>query len=310
LGSVLHKIVELISKGVISDEALFDVHWTTEIAKKEAFLVAQGLSLITPLKYFADGFALKKIKARNLLKKRMKNQWVRSVNSKRYLSEEKLSNSEKTISGIADLIIEDLPFVSIIDFKTGKIYDENLLMDGILEVKKEYQYQLKLYCYLYYLNSNILPKRLSVVTLDNLSVDIEFSLECCQALYEEATAFIHLTNAKITLNEVDDLARCSTENCIYCSYRPACKFYSKWMEDHFEETKDLKGKLLNVSIFGNNTMGMELEVGGKVALINNFNSLSYDEMKKKQGTEIRIFNLKKSRHSWNALATNYTIIYA
>lgn len=310
LGSVLHKIIELISKGVVSDDAQFEYHWKKEIDKKETILKTGGLSGITPLKYFADGFALKKIKARNLIRSRVSAQVTRTPGNKRYLPEERLSNVGKTISGVVDLIIEEAPFVTIIDFKTGGVFETSLDDDGESVVKKDYEYQLKLYCYLYYLKHNLLPCKLFIVTLENSYIEIPFTLEDCKTVYDEATSFLESTNASVEVEGYGSLAHCSTDNCKYCSYRPACQYYSQWLDSHFEETKDLKGKLLKVNIFGNNTMGIELEVAGQTVLVNGFDPSFQVQMEKKTGMELRLYNLKKNRQSWNAIVNNYTITYA
>ncbi|WP_288882970.1 PD-(D/E)XK nuclease family protein [Pedobacter panaciterrae] len=310
LGSVLHKIIELISKGTIINEELFDYHWKKEIDKTEAMLKDSGLSTITPLKYFAEGFALKKIKVRNLIKNRVNAHVNRTVSNRKYLTEVILSNTGKTISGVVDLIIEESRMVTIIDFKTGVVFDKCLNEDGVYIVKEDYQYQLKLYCYLYYLKYNLLPSNLYIVTLENSYVNIPFSLIECKAIYDEVICFLDTTNVSIDIQDYAGLAHCSIDNCKYCPYRPACQYYTVWLDYHFEEMKDLKGKLLKVNIFGNNSMGIELKVADKIVLVNGFNQEFYRQMEDKKGQMLYLFNLKKNKHSCNATANNYTIIYA
>src|ERR1700733_14691652 len=47
-GSIIHKMIELISTGIINDEQKFSENWTDLINKKEKELKEKGLVSITP----------------------------------------------------------------------------------------------------------------------------------------------------------------------------------------------------------------------------------------------------------------------
>ena len=231
-GSIIHKMIELISKGVINDEQKFSENWIYLINKKEEELKEIGLAGITPLKYFVADFALKKNQIKNLLQKR--NEKINrstKMSSSKFYPEKRLENSDKSISGIADLIIENESGTTILDFKTGKIYSDAIDESGVIVqvVRKEYEVQLKLYAYLYFLMNGKYPKALFIVTLSNYFIEVEFETTECEIIYSEALNFLATTNSLITKEDMKSIANPSMENCRFCAYRPACGFYSNWL---------------------------------------------------------------------------------
>lgn len=310
LGSVLHKMIELISKRIIKDNLEFETEWRSLIAAKETELQSTGSGAMTPLKHFCDDFALKKLKVKCLLNKQVAPFKSSASVMKSRSAEERVTNPENTVVGIVDLIIQNGDYVSLLDFKTGAIYKESLDEYGELSVKKDYEYQLKLYAYLYYQKTGVIPKRLFVVTLDNAYIEIRFTMAECQAIYANVVKFLGEINEKIKKGNFLALANCNLDNCKFCGYRPACKYYDTWMDANSADTKDLKGKLLKINVFGNNTVGLEMEVTGKKALINGFNPDLKEDLEMNIGQEVKIYNLKKSKTSLNAFANHYTKIYA
>lgn len=311
-GSIIHKMIELISKGVINDEQTFSENWIDLISKKEEELKEKGLASITPLKYFVSDFALKKNQIKNILQKRQEkiNRSSKTSSSKFY-PEKRLENSDNSITGIADLIIENDSGTTILDFKTGKIYSDAIDESGITEqvVKKEYEIQLKLYAHLYFLMNGKYPNALFIVTLSNDFIEVEFEITDCEIIYSEALKFLAATNSFITKNDIKSLAKPSMDNCKYCSYRPACGFYSNWLITNYEAVNDLFGIIEKVNQFNNDTLGLQLQTQGKQVLIN---GLAVDCKKNLEiliGKNVNLYNLKKSRHSLNATASNITVIY-
>ncbi len=311
-GSIIHKMIELISKGVINDEQTFSENWIDLINKKEGELKEKGLASITPLKYFVTDFALKKNQIKNILKKRQeKINGSTKISSSKFYPEKRLENSDKSITGIADLIIENDSGATILDFKTGKIYSDTIDESGITEqvVKKEYEVQLKLYAHLYFLMNGKYPKALFIVTLSNDFIEVEFQNSDCDIIYTEALNFLVTTNSFIIKDDIKSIAKPSTGNCKYCSYRPACSFYSNWLNTNFEAVNDLFGTIEKVNQFSNDTLGLELHTQGKQVLINGFSMEKKKEFESFIGKNVTLYNLKKTRQSLNATANNFTVIY-
>lgn len=311
-GSVIHKMIELISKGVINSEQTFSENWTDLINKKEEELKGKGLESITPLKYFVSDFALKKNQIKNILQKRQeKINRSSKTSSSKYYPEKRLENSDKSITGIADLIIESDSGTTILDFKTGKIYSDAIDESGITEqvIKKEYEIQLKLYAHLYFLMNGKYPRALFIVTLSNDFIEVEFENSDCEKIYLEVLNFLATTNLFITKDDIKSIAKPSTENCKFCSYRPACSFYSIWLSTNFEAVNDLIGTIQKVNPFNNGTLGLELQMQGKHILINGLQFEEKKEFESLIGKKVIVYNLKKSKQSLNASANNFTTFY-
>lgn len=311
-GSIIHKMIELISKGVINSEQTFSENWTELINKKEEELKVKGLGRITPLKYFVSDFALKKNQIKNILQKRQEKLNRSSItSSSKFYPEKRLENSDKSIAGIADLIIENDSETTILDFKTGNIYSDAINESGISEqvVKKEYEIQLKLYAHLYFLMYEKYPKALFIVTLSNDFIEVEFTNSDCEKIYSEALNFIASINDFITKNDIAAIANPTTDNCKYCSYRPACSFYSNWLTVNFEAVNDLFGKIEKVNQFNNDTLGLQLKAQDKQILINGLPLAQIMDFEYLLGKNVILYNLKKTKQSINATANSFTVVY-
>lgn len=311
-GSIIHKMIELISKGVISDEQTFSEKWTELLNKKEEELRDKGLSSIIPLKYFVTDFALKKNQLKNVLQKRNeKANYSAKTFSGKFFSEKRLENFDKTVTGIADLIIENDLGATILDFKTGKIYADAINENGLMEqvIKKEYEVQLKLYAYLYFLMNGIYPKALFIVTLSNNFIEVGFKKSECEVIYSEILSFLTTTNLFITNNDMNAIANPSIENCKYCSYRPACSFYSIWLTANFEAVNDLFGTIEKVNTFNSGNLGLQLQTDNKQILINGLQVSNKEHFESLIGKNIIIYNLKKTKQSLNATANSFTVVY-
>lgn len=312
LGSVLHKVIELISKNVIENNEQFEFYWKLEIERKEDELKALGLSHLVPLKHFANDFALKKLQVKNLIKgKRLVHKSFTST-ARKYLSEVALTNKDKTITGTADLITQDGDYISIADFKSGNIYeiqpgDEG---DPITIIKREYELQLKLYAYLFYDMNGLFPRDLYIVTIANLYIEIIFTFEECERIYSDAITTLSSINKIISDGDFDKLAVCNATNCRSCSCRPACIYYSNWHKVNYAQTRDLAGILMDINVFGNGTLGVELIADDARFFVNGFSVQMRGFFAKLLGKEIKLFNLVKNSKSLNATSNNFTVIYA
>ncbi|OQP44234.1 hypothetical protein A4H97_33310 [Niastella yeongjuensis] len=312
-GSIAHKMIELISRGIVVNEESFSECWNDLINKKENELRQKGLGSITPLKYFVSDFALKKNQLRHFLERR-KNKIAKheQKTTNTYFPEVKLTNLDHSIYGIADLIIKNGSSVVILDFKTGKVHIESIDENGGSEklIKKEYELQLKLYAYLYFLMHNVFPTSLFLITLDNNFIEVPFTQEDCENVYKEAVSFLSSTNSIIEKQEFELIAKPSKENCQYCSYRPACNYYSNWLTKNFEHVNDLGGLLKKVNCFNNNSLGLQMQIGNHEVLINGLTGSLKQGFENLIDKKITLYNLRKSKNAINATANIFTITYA
>ena len=279
---------------------------------KETELKEKGLERMIPLKHCATNFAIKKNQVRNILQtKTEKINSSKKASSSKYFPEMRLENMDKSITGIADLIIENDLGVTILDFKTGKIYSDSIEESEKAEqvIKKEYEVQLKLYAHLYFLMKGKYPKALYLVTLSNNFIEVDFETETCEAVYLEALEFLLVINSFISNNDIQAIAKPSVDNCKYCSYRPACNFYSDWLTINFEIVNDLFGIVEKVTQFGNGSLGVQLSTNGRQVLINGLPIPMKEKLESLVGKNIMLYNLKKTKQSINATANNFTTVY-
>ncbi len=109
---------------------------------------------------------------------------------------------------IYDVLIEDSDGAEIIDYKTGKIYDE------------PHYIQAALYANTYYRMSH--PNVMPLVTFVYLDLGVTKSYEFTYEDMQDAQAYIHDSlkeiNAEQEFNETEDKTKCR-----WCSYRTMCR---------------------------------------------------------------------------------------
>lgn len=305
LGSVLHKVLELIAKGIVRNEEDFNLAFDEQVKIVELNLLERGYSFFIPLQKSVVNFGIKKI----LLKKHLRTTSYPSVkmSKMKFYSEKWFESKDKQIAGKIDLIIDYDRDIEIIDFKTGAV-TENILDDigEIHEIKEEYKDQLKLYAYLYFENTGKFPNKLSLVDLSKQKFTIDFSRAECYTIFEAAKELIHSTNESIHNQRF--VANPSETNCKYCLYRPACCFFQEQLKTS-HSFNDVTGQVSKVLIYKNGNVSVLLQNGKQFLTITNFTSEKYDEFKNKINQPISIYNLRKEPVEFIYSTTKQTMIY-
>lgn len=305
-GTVIHKILELISKGIIINDEEFNIEFDKQVQILEDELLQKGFSFFIPLKINVRNFGLKKIQ----LKKHLRSDLEKRTSSSgiKFHSERWIESQDKLIGGQIDLIIENGDNIEIIDFKTGSITQDFLDDEGelYLDVKSEYKEQLKLYAYLYFESTNKFPTSLSLVDVTKQKFSLDFSEKECKNLFEEAKNLLKLTNESIDNNSFS--ANPNQENCKYCLYRPACSFFHKKLETEFS-FNDVMGYINEVKKFQNGKVSIYLDCSSIKISINNFDSAQFDELINFKNIHIKIYNLRKETSDFVYTVTNTTKIY-
>lgn len=305
-GTVLHKILELISKGLVKNEEDFNLEFDKHVKLLEDDLQEKGFGFFIPLKIKLKNFGLKKVQ----LKKHLRNEPVQSkyLSNTNFHSEKWFESQDKLIGGYIDLIIEKENSIEIVDFKTGAITLDCLDDEGEIysDVKNEYKEQLKLYAYLYFENTNKFVTSLSLVDLAKQKFTVDFSAQECSVIYEEAKNLLKTTNDSIKTNLFS--ANLKEENCKYCLYRPACSFFQKQLETDFSYN-DISGEIIDVKKFQNGNVNLYLQNGISRLTIKNFTSEKFEELKNKKNKKISIYNLRKEATDFVYSVADTTMIY-
>ena len=306
IGSVFHKLMERIAKGKVSEENFNEV-WESEIKSKEDELRHEGITFCLPLKKHIQNIGLKKILIKNQLKTGQSTS-TRKNKHIEFLSEKWLQNENGTIGGMADLIIKSVNSTSILDFKTGKLTYSMVDESGeiISLVKEEYEYQLKLYAQLYFINYKVYPDYLYLIDMNKKSINIDFTHEECQSLYKQAQNLLLEVNSNIQKSQFSTLSNCSISNCRYCLYRPACSFYHSWLPTNLQ-TNDVIGKLINTKHFINGNVNVTLEVNERLITIVEIEP-SFAVEEHKIGDSLGFYGLKRKNENTYSM-NKYSCIY-
>jgi CRISPR/Cas system-associated exonuclease Cas4 (RecB family) len=306
LGTVLHKMLELLAKGVIQNENDLNKNFDEQINIVEDDLKKTGYDFFIPLQKNIKDFGLKKI----LLKKHLRSVAETPIKTAgvTFYSEKWFESKDKLIAGKLDLIIESQNRIEIIDFKTGAI-TENVLDDSgeiFAGVKEEYKEQLKLYAYLYFENTGNFPTDLSLIDLAKQKFVIQFSGQECKAIFEEAKKLLQATNDSFA-NKVLP-ANPTKINCKYCLFRPACADYIKQLETDFS-FNDVTGLVKNVTRYQNNEVSVFIQNGDIQFTVRKFSTEKYEELHNSINKRINIFNLRKEAIDFVYSTTKITMIY-
>lgn len=305
-GIVLHKILELIAKGIVKSESDFNTEFDKQVKTLEDDLENKGFGFFVPLKVKLRNFGLKKIQLIKHL--RSESDQSERFSNANYYSEKWCESQDKLIAGKFDLVIENGSYIELIDFKTGAIKQDCLDDEGELysDIKDEYKEQLKLYAYLYFENTSKFPTKLSLVDLAKQRFSVEFSEEECKSLFEEAKSLLKSTNDSIDSKSFS--ANPKEENCKHCLYRPACSFFHQKFHSDFS-INDVFGKVKDVKKFQNGNVTLFLENGSKIITIKNFNSGIFEKLNNNKNKEVGIYNLRNEQGEYVYSVTDITMIY-
>ena len=305
-GTVLHKILELISKNIIRNEDDFNVEFDNQVKILEDDLQKNGFGFFVPLKIKLKNFGLKKVQLKKHLQSKIEQPI--SLSSTKFHSEKWFESQDKLIGGKVDLVIENGNNVEIVDFKTGTIMQDCLDDEGDIfsDVKDEYKVQIKLYAYLYFENTKKFPTSLSLIDLAKQKFSVVSSEEECKLVFDEAKKLLKTTNDCVNTKSFS--ANPKEENCKYCLYRPACSFYQVQLKTDFS-FNDVSGEIKDVRRFQNGNVSMFLQNGEKQLTIKNFSSEKYDQLNNSLNKKISIYNLRKEANDFVYSASDTTIIY-
>ena len=305
-GTVLHRMLELIAKGIVKSEDDFNAEFDKQVKIIEDELLTKGFGFLVPLKIKLKNLGLKKIQLKKHL--RSEPELPTKTGNIKFYSEKWFESKDKLIGGKVDLIIENGSDVEIIDFKTGAIRQDCLDDEGkiISDIKTEYKEQLKLYAYLYFENTNNFPTSLSLIDLAKQKFPVEFSEEECKSTFDEAKNLLKTTNDRINTKSFS--ANPEERNCKYCLYRPACSFFHKKLEADFS-FNDVCGKIKEVKKFQNGNVSLFLQNGNKNLIIKNFSVKEFNELNNNKNKQISIYNIRKEATEFAYSVTDTTMIY-
>ena len=240
-GKAVHTIIELATKGELTDGPAITRRFEEELAKAEVELTQKGWAYLVPLRFQITDFALRQKQAvRRALSLVPTHALTTGVAGGSYQTEERFESANKKVIGYIDAIRQTDGGVEIVDYKSGQILDKTGL-----SVKQAYQQQLLLYAYLYWERHSVWPVRLVLVGLTGSPVEVPYRPNEAVQVYEQAIARLAAINLGIQTDTLSDFsANSGSSTCSYCAVRPVCPTHA--MTPTLKGHTDLEGTVTNV----------------------------------------------------------------
>lgn len=259
MGSLIHKMYELVSRGAIKSEEDFEGAWQNERHIEEEKLLRSKLeSHLVPIDNHVRNLGEEKylcwLNVKQMIDKRSTFNTGKSLESRYWRTsvEESIEADEYHVRGRADIVKWGSSGVEIVDIKSGVIFQD---VGNERKLKRGIQDQLKIYAGLFFIKHGVWPSRLAVSSSSGELFDVAFSINECIDLLKKADCMRHSVNSVIKslkLHELEKgwlLARPEPATCRYCPYRPACGPYwnKRTQFPSLAWPVDVKGKIESIS---------------------------------------------------------------
>lgn len=225
IGTIVHKIYELTTKGQLCSFAEMREKWEEMIKTEEDKLAIKypTLKSINLNDYDKRNKAIKY--ALWIIKNRKLN--AEEFSKISIISEKYLDCKEIGLKGVVDKLVLANGEVSIIDYKSGQVFDS----EG--NVKKEYITQLHLYAVMceYLKLGNIC--KLSLVDIDGVEIFVEYDQEFKRKLCNDVSVTIEQLNDVIHRRAFEEVVRADSSKCGKCGSRHICQYRLENKEDYF-----------------------------------------------------------------------------
>ncbi|MCQ2337626.1 MAG: PD-(D/E)XK nuclease family protein [Paludibacteraceae bacterium] len=231
IGTIVHKIYELTTKGRLQNFAEMRDKWEEMIKAEEDKLAIKYPTLKSinlndyDKRNKAIKYALGIIKNRNTKTVEPSNVSV--------LSEKFLDCKEIGLKGVADKLVIKNGKVTIIDYKSGQIFDN----EG--NVKKEYVTQLHLYAAMCeHLNIGNINK-LALVDINGEEILVDYNNELKDKLCNDVASTIGQLNDLIQRKAFVEVVKADRSKCGNCSCRHICQYHLENEEDYYHTIKGI-----------------------------------------------------------------------
>jgi len=270
LGSISHKTLKMSGRSDAAIDEYFETAWRFSLDEEEAKMARSWLERhLLPLK-MQKSYDLKKGQCKAIFE----NVEPTEITSRAAVFREEkrrhevwLSTQDGRVGGYVDAIVKVNNGEALIDYKSGKIFDEGI--DGSNKILNEHDVmQVKLYAALYYCNRGVWPQSIRLASFEGSLVDVPFTPEECLLLLVESYQLLGDVNRIIaeltpdTSAVMHSLGMPSTRNCQRCLYRPYCAPY--WTARTERPTEawpfDFRGGPLEIRELGNKSLIVKLRL--------------------------------------------------
>ena len=233
LGDVVHAVMEKVHGNL--DEEGVEGLWERELEKLEEKLASSWVTKgLVPLESTLKGYDARRIMAIRMAKDSFQ---LRSgkrkapSNSAEVLKEEALQSSDGILVGKVDLVVKQGNEWTIIDYKTGAIFEKD--ESDELVIKEDYELQMLLYSALLKEARGIEATSALLKPLDGKTQRVGISKDQVASIANEARRLLAEFNALVgSVEDMQQLAlpmpkkpSARSYGCSGCQYRPSCYAY-------------------------------------------------------------------------------------
>ncbi len=185
----------------------------------------------------------------------------------------------------------------IVDYKTGKVYDDN----G--DIKKDYIDQLNLYAYMLEEKEGVTVSKLTIIDHLGNEIDAPYDRNAKNNVFNSIKCLISEINNAIASGAPTTLAKPSEQNCCFCPCLHLCEKRICSSNDTFQI---LEGKVMKVL---NNDQLLIMDDDGNQIIIAKLNPLNLDGFDSLENKTLIFVNLLKIQDNVLYNKCDKTVIY-
>lgn len=237
LGTACHALLERIAKGELASQpvedwsASLEIIWQEEIAKQEEALLASRWEAHFGLAVTWPRYSLQKarvfLKAEKLLSYQKTHMAQATGGHHQFGVERYYQAFQERARGRVDVVYESEQGIELIDYKTGRIFDED--ETGNQTIKESYKNQLHFYAAMHHDVYGSWPVKAHLVPLTGQPISIEIDPaqagKLVQAAMDQMVQFNKLVSEQGSLTQ---LASPALESCRYCNYKADCPAFWRY----------------------------------------------------------------------------------
>lgn len=302
LGSVIHKMFQFSSQ--IKNSESFEKEWSIAL-DYELDRNSNTIKLKENFDWNCKNYFLKKKLVKNSV---LRQKHLTFESDSKVAKEEEVGN--KIFKGKPDYFRIDGDYLLLKDYKSGKIFSLNGFK--ALEVKKEIEAQLMIYCGLICeQNSEIRKANIYVVDNTGKEYRINKTIKECLLLLSKTKSLLKEANHNLKENNFSAIA-IKNKNCRFCNGRYYCPHFTSFLEEGvYNRINDVAGELkeitktkvgYNLKIKDNHKLTKVLSVGR--------DSISSQNLTSLVNKKVIVFNTVKSKRDNTVYyATNNSSIF-
>lgn len=298
LGTIIHKIYELTTKGELKSFQDLQQKWEELVAIEKNKLIATYPTLrnadINDYVKRNSAFRYAMQMMRNTANSPSDKDGARQI-----FSEKRLDCSSLGLRGIADKIIVDGDYFDIVDYKSGHVVDD------AGNIKEEYRVQLHLYAAMYQTQSMGTPRKLSLIDIAGDYYDVPYDEAFGKSLLADVQTALSQLNQTVRSQDFVGYAKPELMMCPNCGCRHICKYREIPPDSIFQTFTGIVKAIPSTNMY-------VLEAGTQTLYISGLDVYNVDNPQDYIGKTLTFVNVIRSSQIADDntyKTTEYTLVY-